>query len=153
MRTFHVLWINYITSIFSVRILLILCSKYLFWFKSYWSRDILHENFKLLFRNYMVVIRTLFTNLTLLCHICWKVCSPTVTRLFSSYLGINRATCWAGNSHSFQNTWFHSLWGVHGFTHYVFELMPLVCLSGLVWLLCLVLILSLQTNIYYVDLF
>ena len=27
----------------------------------------------------MVVIQTLFTNLTLLCHICWTVCSPTVT--------------------------------------------------------------------------
>ena len=40
--------------------------------------DILHGNFRLLFGNSMVVIQTLFTNLTPLCHICWRVCSPTV---------------------------------------------------------------------------
>ena len=27
------------------------------------------------------------------------------------------ATNGAGNAHSFWNTWFHSLWGVHDFTH------------------------------------
>ena len=26
-------------------------------------------------------------------------------------------TCGAGNAHSFRNTWFQSLWGVHDFTH------------------------------------
>ena len=49
---------------------------------SYWSRDILHGNFRLLFGNYMfvIVLLILFTNLTLLpllCHICWRVCSQT----------------------------------------------------------------------------
>ena len=57
----------------------ILCSEDLFWFQSYWGRDILHGNFRLLFWNTMVVIQTVFTNLTLLCHICWTVYSPTVT--------------------------------------------------------------------------
>ena len=54
----------------------IFCSEDLFWFQSYWSRDILHGNFKLLFGNSMVVIQT---HLTLLCHKCWRVCLPTVT--------------------------------------------------------------------------
>ena len=55
------------------------------------------------------------------------------------------ATCGAGNAHYFRNTWFHSLWGVHDFTHslyiyiyyricqskdYVYGLMT--CLPGLV---------------------
>ena len=31
------------------------------------------------FRKFMVVIQTLFTNLTPLCHICWMICSLTVT--------------------------------------------------------------------------
>ena len=52
----------------------IFCSEDLFWFQSYWNRDILHRNFRLLFGNSMVVIQTLFTNLTLLSHIR----SPTV---------------------------------------------------------------------------
>ena len=33
----------------------------------------------ILFGNYMVVIQTLFTNLTPLCHICCMICSLTVT--------------------------------------------------------------------------
>ena len=40
------------------------------------------ENSRLLFGDYMVVIQTLFTNLSPLwplCHICWMVCSLTVT--------------------------------------------------------------------------
>ena len=56
---------------------------YLFCFQSYWNRDIPHGNFRLLFGNSMVVLQTLFTNLTPLCHIhvhvCWMVCSLTVT--------------------------------------------------------------------------
>ena len=46
----------------------------LFWFQSYWRRDIPHGNITLLFGNSMVVIQTLFTNWTPLCHICWRVC-------------------------------------------------------------------------------
>ena len=54
-------------------------------------------------------------------------------------------TCGAGNTHSFRYTGFHTLWGVHDFTHslyihyricqskdYVCGLMTLVCLPGLV---------------------
>ena len=37
------------------------------------------RNFRLLFWKSMVVIQTLFTNLTHLCHICWLVCSQAVT--------------------------------------------------------------------------
>ena len=73
------------------------------------------------------------------------------------------STCVAGNGRSFRNTWFHSLWGVHDFTHslymhyiicqskdYVYGLMTLVCLPGLVWLLCLGLIcLSHLTGLEY----
>ena len=51
-----------------VRNMKIFCSEDLFWFQSYWSRDILHGNFRLFFGNYMVVIQTLFTNLTPLWH-------------------------------------------------------------------------------------
>ena len=50
----------------------IFCTEDLVWFQ---SMDILHGN-KLLFWNYMVVIQTLFINLT---PLCWRVCSPTVT--------------------------------------------------------------------------
>ena len=61
----------------------------------------------------MVVIQTLFTNLTPLnglftnCDIC----------LVSRYLGVivTGATCGAGNAHS--GHLFHPLWGVHDFTH------------------------------------
>ena len=62
-----------------VRNMKIFCLEDLFWFQSYWSRDILHGNFRLFYGNYMVVIHTVFTNLTLLRRICWRVCSPTVT--------------------------------------------------------------------------
>ena len=30
---------------------------------------------------------------------------------------VTGARCGAGNAHSFRNTWLHSLWGVHDFTH------------------------------------
>ena len=102
------------------------CSKYedfcsdLFWFQSYWSRDILHGNFRLLFGNYMVVIQSLFTNLTPLGHICWMVCSLTVTYDWFPVIWRRswRVHMWDRKcSHSFRNTWFHSLWGVHDFTH------------------------------------
>ena len=109
-----------------VRNMKIFCSVDLFWFKSYWSRDILHGNFRLLFGNSMVVIQTLFTNLTPLCHICWMVCLLTMTYSMTSFqlFGVNRArwivavaTRGARNAHSFRKTWFHSLRGVHDFTH------------------------------------
>ena len=102
-----------------VRNMMIFCSEDLFWFQIYWSRDILHRNFRLLFGNSMVVIQTLFTNSTPLCNICWRVCSLTVTYdWFAVILGkiVTGATCGAGNYHPFLNTWFHSLWGVHDFT-------------------------------------
>ena len=68
--------------------------------------------------------------------------------LASRYI-VTGATCGAGNAHSFWNIWFYSHWRVHDLTqsvillyiHYVYELMILVCLPGLVWLLCLELIL------------
>ena len=76
-----------------VRNMKILYSEDLFWFQSYWSRDILHGNLRLLFGNSMVVIRALFTNLTSLCPICWKVCSPTVTYDWFPVNLVNRDGC------------------------------------------------------------
>ena len=120
----------------------IFCSENLFWFQSYWSRDIL-QTFRLLFANYTVVIQTLYTNVTLLCHIIIWLVSNYCVRV------VTLVTCEAENIHSFRNTWFHSLQGVHDFTHslyllyricqsmdFVFGLMTLVCLPELVWLLC-----------------
>ena len=43
------------------------------------TEDIIYGNFTLLLGNSIVVIHTFVTNFTLLCHICWRVCSPTVT--------------------------------------------------------------------------
>ena len=86
---------------------------------NHWSWDILHGTSRLLLGNYMVIIHTLFTNLTLLWHICWRVYSTTVTFDWFAvfFLNVTGATCGAGNAHSFWNTWLHSLWDVHYFTH------------------------------------
>ena len=51
-----------------VRNMNIFCSDDIFWFQSYWSRDILHGKVILLLGNYMVVIQTLFTTLSQLWH-------------------------------------------------------------------------------------
>ena len=134
-----------------VRNMKIFCSQELFWFQSHWSRDILHRNLVLILGNSMVVIQTLFTNLTLLCHICWRVCSPTVTCDWFPANFLSKS--WrvppvgAGNAHYFRNNWIHSVWGIHDFTHslyihyimfqswnYVYGLMISVYLLGLVWL-------------------
>ena len=65
-----------------------------------------------------------------------------------------------GNAHSFRNTWFHSLWGVHDFTQslyytlqnvswdFVYRLMARVCMPRLVWLLCLGLIVFHSMTVY-----
>ena len=52
-----------------VRNMKLFYSEDLFWFQRYWSMGIIHGNCRPLFRNSMVVIQTLFTNFTLLCHI------------------------------------------------------------------------------------
>ena len=70
-------WYVMIASVRNMKIFF--CLEDLFWFQSYWNREILHINFRLLFGNSMVVIQTLFTNCTHLCHICWMVCTLTVT--------------------------------------------------------------------------
>ena len=95
-----------------------LCSD-IFWFQSYWGRDILHGHFILLFGNYMVVIQTLFTDLTLLCHVLKGLFTNCDTWRVSSYFEwiLTGATCEAGNAHYFRNTWFHSLWKIHNCTH------------------------------------
>ena len=55
----------------------IFCSENLFWFQCYWWRNIQGMHLG----NSMVVIQMLYTNtcMILLCHICLRVCSPTVT--------------------------------------------------------------------------
>ena len=72
------------------------------------------------------------SRLIVVCHnpdICLKMTSFT---LFDTVLPVcfgwivTGATWSAGNAHSFRNTWFHSLWGVHDFTpgispiHYIY---------------------------------
>ena len=88
------------------------------------KRDILHGNFRLLFGNYMVVIQTLFTNLTPLCHIYWMVCSLTVTYDWFPVIWVNRDGyhMWGRKCSLFPEHLIHSLWGVHEFTHslYIF---------------------------------
>ena len=58
-----------------VRNMNIFCSEDLFWFQRYWGGRFFTKTF---LENAMVV-QNLFSNLTLLCHICWMVCSPTLT--------------------------------------------------------------------------
>ena len=94
------------------------CSKYedflfredLFWFQSYWSRDILRGNFCLLFGNYIIFITDIVHKIdTSVSHIMLKgLFTNCYTWLISSCFGY---------AHYFRNTWFHSLWGVHDFTH------------------------------------
>ena len=52
-------------------------------------------------------------------HVCWRVCSPTVTNdwfpvIFES---LRVPHVGAGNDHTFWNTWFQSLWAVNDFTY------------------------------------
>ena len=110
----------------------IFCSENLFWFQSYWSRDILHRNFRLLFGNSMVVIQTLFTNLTPLCHM-------TGFQLFS----VNRYGChmWDRKCSLFLehiislplgSSWFHPfiIYTLHNLCKdYVYGLKTVVCLD------------------------
>ena len=58
---------------------------------------------------------------------------------------VTGATCGVGNAHSFRNTWFHSLWGVHDFTHslyiyiniYIAEFVSFMTMfTDYNWLLC-----------------
>ena len=97
--------------------------------------------------NIWPTIKTLFINLTLLCHICWKVCSPTVT--YDWLCCVNRAnryfvwiewivtcaTSGEGNALSGTPDFTHSLY-IHYIicqsTDYVYALMNLVYLPGLV---------------------
>ena len=72
-----------------VRNMKIFCSEDLLWFQSHWSRDILHGNFRLLFGNPMVVMHTLFTNLTPQCHLCWMWHSEQMSQVY----GVNRDGC------------------------------------------------------------
>ena len=121
--------------------------------------DIIQGNFIPLLGNYTVIIHTLHTDMTSSCHIMLKgLFTEYDTWLVSSYIDriLTGATCDAGNgAHSFRNTWFHSLWGVffrdlsHSlyihyrfcqYEDYVYGLITLVCLPGLVWLLYLGLI-------------
>ena len=76
----------------------IFCSEDLFWFQSYWSRNIFHINFRLLFGISMVIIQTLFTNfvshmlngLFINCDYCTK--SGDKLNPFSWYW--SWCTCW-----------------------------------------------------------
>ena len=115
----------------------------------------------------MVVIQTLFTNLTLLCHICWRVWCVhqlwhmTVFRLFC----VSRDGChmWVRKYSLFLEhlislhlriSWFHSfiiniLLNLSDIWLCLLNwLMTLVCLLGLVWLFCLGLIFIMCVSMY-----
>ena len=134
----------------------IFCSEDIFWFQSYWNRDIPYGNFRLLFGNSMVVIQILFINLTPLCHICWKICSLTVTY---DWFPVVLSKSWrvphvgqemftlSGTPDFTLFDFTHSIYiyivyyWICQFKDYAYWLMILGCLPGLVWLLCLRLIL------------
>ena len=119
-HAYGVLFHSWYVMLQFVRNMKIFCSEDIFWFQSYWSRNILHGNFRLLFVNYMVVIHTLFTNLTQRCHICWRVVHQlwhtTGFQLCCSkpwrvpHVGQEILTL-SGTPD------FTSFWGVHDFTH------------------------------------
>ena len=69
---------------------------------------------------------------------------------------VTGATCRAGNAHDLQNTWFHSLWGVHDFTHslYIHYILLNLSVLGLClrinyWFVYLKLSNSFITNLFY----
>ena len=137
-----------------VRNMKIFGSEDLLWLLSYWCRDFLPGNVRLIFGMSMVVIQTLITNFTLLYTLKGLITKCGIW-LVSSYCESSRAPHVCGGRKrtlrsSFRNAWFHLLWGVHDFTYslyilhrmcqywdYVYGLMTQVCLPGLVWLLCL----------------
>ena len=71
------------------------------------KQGILHGNFRLLFgilwSSYIPC-----SQISLLCDICWRVCSPAVAYDWFPVIFVNRegATRGTGNAHSFRNTWF-----------------------------------------------
>ena len=91
-RLWQAWWLWFPYSPFSILIfknplhINIFCSEDLVWFQ---SMDILHGN-RLLFGNSIVVIHTLFINLT---PLCWRVCSPTVTYDWFPVIVANRDGC------------------------------------------------------------
>ena len=71
-----------------VRNMKIFCSEDLFWFQSYWSRDILHGNFRLLFGNSMFIIHDLVRKFdTSVSHMLNGLFTNYDIWLVSSYLG------------------------------------------------------------------
>ena len=115
---------------------------------SHWYSS-LKLRFRLILGNSMDAIHTLYTNLTLLCHIRWRVCSRTVIHdRFPFKVNRNGCHMWDRKFSLFPE---HFLCGVHNFAYslYVHNLSVLRhilqinysdLLSGIVWLLCLSLI-------------
>ena len=95
---------------------------------------------------FMVVIQTLFTNVTPLCHICWMVCSLTVTYDWFPVICVNRDGChmWGRKCSLFPEhlislrlgrSWFHPF---IIYTLYITEFVSLrLCLRINDWFVCL----------------
>ena len=122
----------------------------------YWSRDILPGNVRLIFGMSMVIIQTLITNFTLLCHLYVEGCDHQMWRMtgFQLLWIVTGASCmWGQETHTLSGTPDFTYFGEFMTSHihyilyilhrmcqswdYVYGLMTLVCLPGLVWLLCL----------------
>ena len=106
--------------------------------------NILKVNFRLLLGNSMIITHTLCTNLTLLCHICWLVCSLTVTYDWFPISWMNRDGChmWGRECTLFKDHMISlplEVWFFHSFIRYTLHNMLVLwlCLriNGLVWLL------------------
>ena len=108
-----------------VRNMKIFGSEDLLWLLSYWSRDILPGNVRLFFEMSMVVIQTMITNFTLLCHVYVARFDHQMWHMtgFQLLWIVTGASCmWGQETHSFRNAWFHLLWGVHDFTYSLYIL-------------------------------
>ena len=104
-----------------VRNMKIFGSEDLLWLLSYWSRDIPPGNVRLIFGMSMVVIQTLITNFTLLCHVyvegfdhqMWHTCMTGFQLLWI----VTGASCiWGQETHTpefFPERLISLTWGVH----------------------------------------
>ena len=139
------------------------CSQYEeFLFRGYiLVRKLLKQTYssqKLFFENYMVVIQSLFTNFTLLCHTCWKVWFVHQLYVTHDYFPVILDKSWRV-PHVGQEIL--TLSGTPDFTHspyihywicqsqdYIYWLMTLVCLLGCLFCLGLILLCAYTYKMY-----
>ena len=101
-----------------VRNMKMFCSEDLFWFQSCWSRDILHGNLTTFrkFHCHTDIVHKFDTSVSHMLKGLFNSCDIWLVSSYFVYI-VTGATCGAGNAQSFRKTWFHSVLGVHDFTH------------------------------------